>query len=81
MNLTQQDRHGEDGAKLAWRSTKEKRKKLEIMKAKSWSLFLVFSRHYIRNTDIFTHLFVIQIFRLSLEPDVHQIPPDKRKMV
>lgn len=45
---------------------------------------LSFSKDNVRNvkhSDMFTHLSVIQIFRLRLGPDVHQIPSYPRGMV
>lgn len=89
MNVTQGDGAGEDGICVLWMSIPavERRGRNKQMMEKKLTLStqrLIFSKENIRNVkhnDMFTYLSVIQIFRLRLGPDVHQIPSNPRGMV
>lgn len=89
MNVTQGDRAGEDVMCVRWmnKSAVEHRGRNKQMIRKTLTLSteqLSLNKKNIRNVKhngVFTHISVIQIFRLRLGPDVRQIPSDPRGMV
>lgn len=89
MNVTQRDGAGEDVICVLWMSVpsverRGRNKQMMGKKLTPGTQQLSFSQEDIRNvkhSDMFTHLSVIQIFRLRLGPDVHPIPSHPRGMV
>lgn len=91
MNVTQGDGAGEDGMWVHWTSiplAKRRGRNKQMIGAKKkqtpGTQRLSFSKENVGNVkhiNMFTHLSVIQIFRLRLGPDVHQIPSNPRGMV